>query len=220
MTIAESFVRSSNLRRILEQTGTPEVIRHCKPIFQKFIQPQTRDTLATDMLSFAIRNLDDVDNIDEKPTTPNTRIPPALMSCILETFDGDRPNSISVISTLTIKGITYSVASRHLGNSSVLIDSGRQGVMLPAQIEYFVQLSLPDNPETLLMFAAARRYMPSEVKIDPFSSFPFLRAQLWSKELDELELYPLDNIASHFAYCPMRWEDRNVIAVVSLSRVR
>ena len=41
-TIARRFVHSANLRRILEQTGTPEVIQNCKPIFQKLHQENVK----------------------------------------------------------------------------------------------------------------------------------------------------------------------------------
>ena len=117
-----------------------------------------------------------------------------------------------------MKGIIYSAASRHAGNSSVLIYSG-PGLLIPAQIEYFVQLVLPDNINTPVTFVATRRYLPANVKCDPFSTYPFLHAKLWSRELDSLGLYASKNIESHFAHCPMKWEERGVMAVISLSRV-
>jgi hypothetical protein len=219
-TIARSFVRSANLRRILEQTGTPEVIRNCKPIFQKLVDAQIRDTLVTDMLSFAMDDLDDAEVSDyaSDATSPLPKISDSLMTCLQESFD-KTPKCIALLPNLTMKGIIYSAASRHAGNSSVLIHSGRPASLFPAQIEYFVQLILPDNIDTPVTFVAARPYLSANVKCDPFSTYPFLRAKLWSRELDSLGLYAPENIESHFAYCPMKWEEQQVMAVISLSRV-
>lgn len=188
-------------------------------MFQKLIQPLVRDTLSTDMLSFAIRELEDVDNMElvEAQPSQDHNIPKVLMTCILESLDGARPTSIFVIPSLTVGGSTYSVSARHLGNSSVLIDA--EGLMLPVRIEYFIQLALPDHPNTLIMYAAARRFSPAVVEHDPFLSFPFLRAQLWGRQLKSLELYPVDLISSHFAFCPITWENQDLMVVVSLSRV-
>lgn len=170
------------------------------------------------MLSFAVDDPDDVEVSDYvSDTSPLSKIPDSLMKCLRESF-GETPKSISVLPNFTVRGIIYSAASRHPGNSSVLIHSGRPGVLIPAQIQCFVQLVLPANI-TPVMFVAAQRYLPASVKRDPFSTYPFLHAGLWSRELDSLGLYTPDNIESHFAHCPMEWEERKVMAVISLSRV-
>lgn len=219
-TIANNFVRSANLRRILEQTGTPEVIQNCKPIFQKLVDPQVRGTLVTDVLDFAMDDPDDVEealDYTSDVTSHLQNIPDSLMTCLHESFGGT-PKCVSILRNLTRKGIMYSAASRHAGNSSVLIHSGQPGVLIPAQIQCFVQVVLPEN-NTPVTFVAAQRYLPANVKQDPFSSYPFLCAELWSLELDSLGLYTPESIESHFAYCPMKWEERQVMVVISLSRV-
>jgi hypothetical protein len=191
-------------------------------MFQKLVDPQIRGTLVTDLLSFAMDDLDDVEASDcaTDTTSPLPKIPDDLMTCLHESF-GETPKSISLLPNLTMKGIVYSAASRHTGNSSVLIHSGRPGVLIPAQIQYFVQLVLPDTKNTLVTFVAAQRYLPANVKQDPFSTYPFLRAELWSRELnsESLGLYTPESIDSHFAYLPMEWEERQVMAIISLSRV-
>ncbi|KAF8802347.1 hypothetical protein BYT27DRAFT_7112567 [Phlegmacium glaucopus] len=48
-TIARSFIRSANLRALVFKSECPEVIQNCQAIFHKFINPQLRDTLQTDM---------------------------------------------------------------------------------------------------------------------------------------------------------------------------
>lgn len=145
-------------------------------------------------------------------TSPLPKIPDSLMICLHESFD-ETPKCISLLPNLTMKGIIYSVASRHAGNSSVLIHS------IPAQIQYFVQLVLPDNINTPVTFVAARRYLPANVIRDPFSTYPFLCAKLWSRKLDSLVLFTPESIESHFVHCPMEWEEQQLMAVISLSRV-
>ena len=171
-TIARRFVHSANLRHILEQTGTPEVIKNCKPIFQKLIYPQVRGTLVTDLLNFAVDDFDDVEEekfdyaSDTSPLTPLPKMPESLMT--LENF-GETPRCIALLPNLTMKGIIYSAASRQIGNSSVLIHSGQPGVLIPAQIQCFVQLVLMDNINTPVTFVAAQWYLPANVIHDPFS---------------------------------------------------
>ena len=80
-TIARRFVHSANLRRILEQTGTPEVIQNCKLIFQKLINPQVRGTLVTDLLSFAVDDFDDVEE-EKFDYASNTPIPVLSQKCL------------------------------------------------------------------------------------------------------------------------------------------
>jgi len=171
-------------------------------------------------LSFATDDLDDVEVPDytSDTTSPLPKISDSLMECLHESFD-KTPKCISLLPNLTMKGIVYSTASRHVGNSSVLIHSGRPGVLIPAQIQCFVQLVFPDNINTPVMFVAARRYLPANVKRDPFLTYPFLHAELWSRKLDFLELYKPESIESHFAHCPMEWEEQQVMAIISLSQV-
>ena len=92
-------------------------------------------------------------------------------------------------------------------------------VLIPAQIQYVVQLDLADNTNTPVTFVTARQYLQANVKCDSFSTYPFLRVEQWSREFDSLGLYTPEIIDAHFAHCPMKWEERQVMAVISLSRV-
>ena len=171
--------------------------------------------------------MDDFDDVQEEKfdyasnTSPLPKMPESLMTCLLENF-GETPRCIALLPNLTMKGIVYSAASRQIRNSSVLIHSGQPGVLIPAQIQCFVQLVLLDNINTPVTSVAAQwylRHLPANVIHDSFSAYPFLRAGLWSRELDSLELYTPESIESHFAHCPMEWEEWQVMAIISLSQV-
>jgi hypothetical protein len=119
-----------------------------------------------------------------------------------------------------INGITYLSSATHFGNSLVFINSPAPNKYLPAQIDYIAQILFNHtNDGYLVTFVAAQKYKPSLAKTDPFRAFPFLQSQLWSRNLDSLELYPLDSIKSHFAQSLVSWEKLDLMVMISLSRV-
>ena len=121
---------------------------------------------------------------------------------------------------LMISGITYSTSAIHLGNALILLKSPAPNKYLPARIDYIAQILFDDTDDGhLVTFIAAWKYKPSAVNIDPFRAFPFLQTQLWSRDLDSLELYPLQSIECHFAQSLVSWENSDLMVMISLSRV-
>jgi hypothetical protein len=107
------------------------------------------------------------------------------------------------------------VASKHLGNSCILVLKPQMEHPYPAQIKHILGLR-----STVEMVIAVQRYKPTTVASDPFIRYPALQAKLWSQELvSELEIITPDDIHSHFAACEMVWEGYPVTAVISLFRV-
>jgi hypothetical protein len=206
------------LKKIILKTGTSEVIKNCEPIFRKFIDPQTRSTLLTDIMSFSITEaLDSTDN-DDLPLVhlkPASQLPDPLKDCMRKHF-GSLPTSASTLSQLTVAGLTYSVASKHSGNSCVLLGSPS----LPARIEFIVQFASDDDISSLITLVAARRFKKYDTLSDPFSGYPLLHTQIWYPEPGSLELHSVNAIQCHFASSTMLWEGEEVMVAVSLSRVR
>jgi hypothetical protein len=220
-TISRSFVRSTALKTLIYKTGTPEVIQNCEPMFKKFIDPQIRNTLLTDIMSLSgTEALDSTDDQDLPPVQLKSlfHLPDPLKDCIRKHF-GSLPASASALSQLTVAGITYSVASKHIGNSCVLLTSASQAVFRPAQIEHIVQFVSEDDVSSVKTFIAARRFKQTHTQSDPFSVYPLLRTQIWSPALGSLELHPINTIQCHFARSTMLWEGEKVMVMVSLSRV-
>jgi hypothetical protein len=212
-------MRSTALKNLILKTGTPEVIQNCEPIFRKFIDPQIRNTLITDILAFSGQTLDSSDDEDLPPIKLKSisYLPDSLKDCIQRCL-GYLPTSASALSLLTVAGATYSVASKHSGNSCILLDSPSKTVFLPARIEHIVQFV--SNNNILNTLVAIRRFKQHNIRSDPFSIYPLLRTQIWSCELGNLELHPVTAIQCHFACSTMLWEGEQVMVVVSLSRVR
>ena len=219
-TISRSFTRSAALKNLILKTGTPEVIQNCEPIFRKFIDPQIRNTLLTDIMGFSGQALDNSDDEDLPPTRLKSvsYLPDSLKDCIVKRF-GYLPTSASTLSLLTVAGITYSVVSKHSGNSCILLDSPSK-TFQPAQIEHIVQFFSNNDISGVNTLVAVRRFKRLNIQSDPFSVYPLLRTQMWSRELDALELHPVSAIQCHFACSAMLWEGEQVMVMVSLSRVR
>jgi hypothetical protein len=218
-TISRSFVRSTALKNLIHKTGAPEVIQNCESIFRKFVDPQIRNTLLTDMMSLsateALDSTDDQELLQPMQLKSVSSLPSPLKDSIRQHF-GSLPASASILSHLTIAGITYSAVSKHIGNSYVLLNSTSQAAFLPVQIQYIVQLNFKGEIST---FIVVQRFKQHNTQFDPFSHYPLLRTQLWSPELGALELHPIEDIQCHFACSTMLWEGKKVLVVVSLSRV-
>lgn len=121
---------------------------------------------------------------------------------------------------VTLAGVTYSISSKHLGNSHILLNSGICGKLLPARIDYIVQIDIPvDGGTCQVPYIVGRKFQSIELNDDPYQSAPCLQAELWSVSLGELGLYPLSSIDSHFAGLPISWDSMKMMVVISLSRV-
>ena len=100
---------------------------------KKFIDPQIQNMLLMDIMSFSVtETLDPTDN-DLPPVqlNPVSHLPDSLEDCFQKHF-GSLPMSTSTLSQLTITGITYSIASKHIGNSCILLGSPSMDIFLPA----------------------------------------------------------------------------------------
>ena len=99
-----------------------------------------------DILGFWGQTLDSSDDEDLLPiklkSTPY--LSDSLKDCI-QGYLGYLPTNASTLSLLTVASITYSVASKHSGNSCILLDSLSKTVFLPARIEHIIQFVSNNN---------------------------------------------------------------------------
>ena len=129
------------------------MIQNCELIFRKFIDPQIRNTLVMDILGFSDQALD-----SEDEGSPPIRLKSisylsdSLKDGILKHL-GYLHTSASTLSMLTVAGITYSVASKHSGNSCILLQSSSKAIFLPAQIEHIVQF-VSNNNISVIIFSS------------------------------------------------------------------
>ena len=182
-------------------------------MFHKLINPQLRNTFITDIASLAGQQ-DNDDSTVEILTRP-TPIP-AHIDALLTSLDIRPPHQADFPSSVTIKGITYTVASKHLGNSCVLVSTSEGCHLYPAQIQSILRVMIQDTIKTLLV---VRRYTEASVPFDPYTRYPALCAKMWSRDpCEDLTVVTMDDIRAHFAACPITWRGSDATVVISLSR--
>lgn len=137
--------------------------------------------------------------------------------------------TVRKISYYRFKGTTYSVASRHKGNSQVFADiSGGKGKgkggdnTISSEIPMVIRYILQPNPaDPSQVYVAVCRLESVSVDCDPFKEFDILGGRLWGQNLmDKLEILDARAVSKHFVWCDMVWEDQLVSVVLPLSRVR
>jgi hypothetical protein len=182
-------------------------------MFRKLVNPQLQSSLITDMASFSgcVEESGDVG----LPEHSMTIIPVDIYNALRTLRSFPLPRRAKMLSHLTIKGAMYTVASKHLGNSCVLISSAAYPPF-PAQIHSILWLHTPDAVEA---FVTVHRYMPVHVD-DPYTRYPALRAKIWGREVaKDIEVVSVDDIQCHIAVCPILWDGSAVNVVISLFRV-
>ena len=196
-------------------------------MFEKLLKPQVRDTLVTDMLaSLPLHDGDDGDYRDDGDADADTGawvwdehgtspIPQHIFDALQRTLDFPPPHRARFLSHLTIQGLTYTISSKHSGNSQILINADSADAV-PCHITNILQFPVLNTVQT---YIAVQRYAPSPIKNDPFLHFPMLHARTWGTELGPLEIYTLDAVHSHFARGGLKWDGKDVNVVLSLSRV-
>lgn len=117
-TTGRSFVRSANLRA-LTLKDSPQPLQQCKAMFESLVAPEVRNTLKADIHSQAVE-VEDTDR-EQVTSTAAKPLPPALRSAI--TSAGHiAPHRAKLLSHLTVRGVRYSVRSKHEGNSGILLE--------------------------------------------------------------------------------------------------
>lgn len=212
-TIARSFVKGANLRALFDSFQCPDALKNCQPLFEKLIDPDSRNIVANDMQSF----LPTSDNGSFPSSKSEKLVPEPIFSALAMYLGGDTSGFhwAHFPSHITINGLRFSVPSNHVGNSHVLIrhlDS-----TCPAQIEAIMEFENGDHPRQLL---AVRHYqkLPPQIP-DPFLQFPVLRTSTWSAERGQIVVVDVRDVDCHFACLPIDYEGHASYVTISLSRV-
>jgi hypothetical protein len=200
----------------------PEVVRNCVPIFKKLVDPERRSTLLTDIHTLSSRLEDDEDDDEDDDddtivTAWNDRTAQTIPMKLIQGLPHVQlPNKAQFLSNLTVNGLRYTVSSKHQGNSCVLFKTPDSAQVVAAQIEFILQIQVSGPIQTLIII---RRHLAANILHDPCLRFPVLRAKFYSSELDHLEIINAAQITSHYAFFPCRYEDKDLILTISLSRV-
>ena len=213
-TIARAYTRSTNLRALLFKSGCPEVIQHSEVFFNRLLNPQVQDSLVTDIHALSATDdagFDSFEDLDEQTSRPI----PAEVHDAINSKNLNLPSRTVLQTHITIRGLKFAVASKHPGNSSIMVSSEGGGPQ-PAQLIYILEFNTPETSSTYL---AVRRYKAANVEYDPFSKYPVLGAKLWDSRLADVEIIKTSQVLSHFACLLVRLGKHSFNAVISLSCV-
>lgn len=196
--MAYSYTRASNLRSIMQKAGCPEAIRNCEAAFRKLVSANNHNSLETVIQALPSLFFPEETGV-QVPPIPEGRVARAIPCDLLVALQsaGLKVPSIGYqLSNITLHGSTFSVGSKHSGNSYVMIKS-QANHHIPARIDHIIQF------ENQSLYLAVRRFKRAGLYYDPYARYKSLGARIWSDQCGELEVVTLDNVACHFACLPL-----------------
>jgi hypothetical protein len=193
VTLMRTFVRAGNLKRWLASSECPDILRHCKAIFDKAFSQNLQDEGPAH------------DDEDMKPNSNKHRTPDDL-------------RYLTRSSTVTLhahhhKGVVFSRSSTHMGNSLIRFypNGSRTSSAVPGSIIYIYE-----TDGTPITYAVRRQLPAPAFTPDPYESYTGFPAKLYSSALaDNLEIVQPEWVEAHYA----RWRlDSFKVVVYALSR--
>lgn len=187
-------------------------------MFETLLQPHARDPLMADSRSQAEESTIDIDGDDDDSIPRQERIPPDIHTAFAKGGYKCLPMAQS-INQIRYQGVSYTARDKHEGNSCVLFK--RRDA--PFCIEKILQFSTNNTSQHAPRgtWIVGRSHLSANIAVDPYLQYPRLRARIWDEQLGpEVEVWPIQDIDTHFAKCSISWGDKKVAVVVSLSRVR
>lgn len=188
----KSFIAASRLRRWLNRSDAPPVIKECKAIFDRTFGRTFKESTI----------FEDTATSKRKPATT----PLDLLPLVGE-------SQVVLRAHASYAGVTYSRSSTHLGNSLILYRAGEDVAqqLSAGSIRYIY-----DNNGSVKL-AVQRQTAVAPGTVDPFGPYPDYHARLYSTRLSEdLEEVQLSWVMGHYA----RWAlSDDVCIVVPLLRV-
>jgi hypothetical protein len=219
-TIAKSFTKAANLRAMLYKPQCPEALKNCRMFFDQLVNRQIHNgTASIDLLGSANQpsELDEGNGDVSAPWSKKAKKLPSDVVLALSThLSSFSVPSVGVSSSyISIQGLSYSVASRHPGDSQVMIRTSQpQPGLTPAVIRHIFQIDHQGSVETYLL---VERLAVANVRRDPFTRYIWPQMGLYDST-GEVEVIDPHAISSHFAQLSIVWEGRALSLVISLSR--
>ncbi len=203
----------ANLRRLPQKNTFPQFLTRCWGAFEKLIGGQVRNTLATDALVLQDDGKALTGSRRSQLTEPSSDT--AKLFSAHHTWP-TLPRRVYGMPSMTHKGITYSVHSRHEGNSCILVrDSTR--VLIPLVIKEILE-----NPGDSNIYIVAYRFkqITQPNFNDPFQRFEVLGAKMWGQSFEEkLHILHPTMIEGNFTKLCTTWDGAQVTVVLPLNKV-
>ncbi|KAK0235565.1 hypothetical protein EDD85DRAFT_968621 [Armillaria nabsnona] len=207
--IACSFHRMNNLRQLQNKGVLPKILDRCKNIFEKLMLSKGQDPASAGATGINI------------PGQSNSS---KILSCrlveppnhIADAFEKNRcynfqalSKCIRKLSYVSLNGAIYSVASRHHGNSQVMVQNR------PFCIKYMMQDPNSGKPSQVLV--VAQRFRATLMQDNAFEHFPELGAQVWHR-LEQYSIFNAQMIETHFVSRDTNLGGKSMCIVLSIKR--
>jgi hypothetical protein len=195
VTLMRTFIRAGNLKRWLASSECPEILRHCKVVFDKAFSQNLQDESPAN------------DDEDMKPDPQKHCTPDDLKHLT-------RSKTVALQAYHHHNGVVFSRSSTHMGNSLVHFypNGYKLSPPIPGAITYIYH-----TDGTPISYAVRRQLPTPPFTLDPYQAYANFPAKLYSSALSEnLEMVKPEWVLAHYA----RWRlSPSEVVVVSLSRV-
>ncbi|RXW17107.1 hypothetical protein EST38_g8743, partial [Candolleomyces aberdarensis] len=188
-------------------------VENCRPFFDELLNRQIHNAAApTDLLGSVDHPSKANEGGEEVSASWGSRVlklPLNALSPLQAHLGTSKAPSVGVSSSqISIRGLSYSVASRHAGDSQCMVRAGglRHGPT-PAIIHHIFQVDHRGEIETFLLI---ERLATASVQRNPFNRYIWPEMGLYEQK-GELEVIEPSAVLSHFAQLPVEWEGQNTL---------
>ncbi|KAH7918969.1 hypothetical protein BV22DRAFT_1051386 [Leucogyrophana mollusca] len=244
LTFIRSFCRGGSLKALMTQDGLPDALAELRPIIHQYFGSDFRGTLLNDLLSMGASN-----DGSEVPSNSNdkfdmlsdglyykllTRINHDSFPLTFRSFREPQESPALALDprmqfkkTVKYRGVSFSTAGYHVGNSYILFRSRSTDDIRAGQIHGIFVHSRPgpQNSTIAEFFYVVKQFKAldeSQAIHDPYRLYSLLDTRLYLDEFDPEDMViKTCDITSHFASCPYESSElqRKCRVVVSLDRV-
>ena len=247
-TLAKAFCQTGNLKTLLMQGNTPDVVKEFQVLFSAYFGLAFSGSQHSDItvLSHVTHGNSYAPAMTEKPdqlAVLSTETYQDLISCLNEELSLPRYCSqllphpdmwivdprVQDKQTVTVNGVTFACVSKHIGNSRILFAIVGNKLQHVGEIQRIfihqrraIGLNAEFVMETFFVVRQFRALDDMQAAYDPYHRFPGLPCRLFSTQFMHGDrVIRAQNIVSHFAGCPYQRPELSgqFLVVLSLNRV-
>lgn len=221
-TMAESFTRSANLRALIHRPNQhPKAIKACQSIFDRLVDPKTRNTLTSDAAGF-LSAFSEPEFNSEWEWNPHSATRPSveLQHALVSHLPAIKIQKAQFVNHIIRHGLHFTTSEKHFGNSSILIRELSKALPgFPGVIQSIFRAPVSTDLDQVRTLIAIRRYQKLSISAISQPQYPLLGLSVWDTRLGELEIFNIEDIECHFASLQSEFCGHSITLVVSLSRI-
>lgn len=196
-TISQFWHRLVNLCAFFGKSSCSQPISACYDLFKSFVPSQARNPLDVQDLYETLDN----DESNKKIHIKEETVSDSLQTAFRKVLGANIPIPLCARFSdhITVNNQSFTSSKRHKGNSGIL----RINCNVPFcidRIAEFDETAIARQHVLQGKWLVGQTLKPIFLKHDPYSTFPYIKAKLWSTELEaNMEVCRLDEVEAHFA---------------------